>query len=303
MTEEVAASNESVPAGAEAAPQTPLAKAQQPGAGLTPHQQFLNMLPEDLREDPSFIDFKGESVDEIIGKIGKSYINTKKLVGADKNAILKIPSSEEDVDGWNSIYSKLGRPEAADKYGLDEIVEGNDFINKEQLGQIAEIAFKHGVSEKALKEIVGAYVEQTKGQGAAYEEQLNTMLTEYDTTLDKEWGQAKNQKLAKIQNTINKFATDDFKKIVLENPVIFEHPDVSKFFDALLASQAEDTGADGGSTAAEGALTPAEAKAELNRMDGDKQTRSILMDPNDPRREELLTRRTKLFKYAYGSSS
>jgi hypothetical protein len=272
-----------------------------PAADLTPHQKFLEMLPEDLREEPSFIDFKGESIEDIVSKLGKSYYSTKKLVGADKGAILKIPSSEDDADGWGEIYDKIGRPEAPEGYELDKLVGDSDFIDKDGLAEITKIAHENGVSKKAMQAIIGKYVEQASGAGAASDEQVEQTLRGYDDALAKEWGSAKDEKLKKIQAVVNKFADDDFKNAVVDNPVIFEHPSVARFLDKVFSGMSEDAGLDGGQTTSEGAMTPPEAKAELARMEGDSATRKILLDSGDPRHDELVQKRTKLFGYAYPS--
>ena len=51
-----------------------------------------------------------------IDALAKSYINATRMIGQDKVA---VPNENSTDDQWNEVYSKLGRPESADKYKLD----------------------------------------------------------------------------------------------------------------------------------------------------------------------------------------
>jgi len=63
-------------------------------------------LPEDMRKEASLESFKDETeMVEMPINVAKSFISTKKMVGADT---LKIPKTDEE---WSDVYTKLGRPE------------------------------------------------------------------------------------------------------------------------------------------------------------------------------------------------
>ena len=49
--------------------------------------EFLNMIPEDLREHPSLSPIKD------VGNLARSYVNSQKLIGADK---LPLPANPTD---------------------------------------------------------------------------------------------------------------------------------------------------------------------------------------------------------------
>jgi len=87
-----------------------------PIAPATP-PSWKDSISEDFRNDPNIEKFTE------IDALAKSYINATKMIGQDK---LVIPTNNSTEDQWNEVYSKLGRPESADKYSLDaksEIVE------------------------------------------------------------------------------------------------------------------------------------------------------------------------------------
>lgn len=284
---------------AEVTPQQP-AESNTTPPQLTPHQQFREMLPEDLRADPSFNPYTGESVNEIIGKLAKSYVNVNKLVGADKNAVLKIPNSPEDKDGWNNIYSKLGRPEKADGYEIDKFKDVPG-VDEKSLGEIAQIAYEKGVSKDALHAIVGKYLEQVGGQKTQGDAELTQAMEGYVNTLKKEWGDAYETKTNKVLETLKQKADPEFLKLAGDYPFIFDHPAVMKTMDALIKMTAEDSGVKQGGSSSNAPMTPNEAKAAIAAMEGDKEKMAILMNTSHPMREHLLAERTKLFKYAYGA--
>lgn len=266
---------------------------------LTAHQQFLEMLPDDLKTDPSFTDFKGENINEVIGKLGKSYVNTKKLVGADKNALLKIPSSEDDADGWNAVYTKLGRPETPDGYKLEEKYKDIPGVVPENMKEITKIAHENGVSAKALDAIVGKYFEQAGAIEETSEAEVEKMQTGYIEALKGEWGEAYEQKTSKVLNSLKEHATPGFLELAADYPHIFDNPEVMKTLDNFIKLSSEDAGPRKGGSSGDAHMTPAEAMSEINKMEGDDEIKKIMLNSGDPRRGDLIARRTKLFEYAY----
>lgn len=267
---------------------------------LTPHQQFLEMLPEDLREDPTFSPYKGESVNEIIGKLAKSHVNVNKLVGADKNAVLKIPSAEDDKEGWGAIYNKLGRPETVDGYDLDKYKEVSG-VDPEKLKEIAAIAHEDGVSAKAFSRIVDKYFEQAGAMQQTSEKDVEAAIEKYQEDLKGEWGEAYEAKTSKVLSTLKEKATPEFLQLAADFPYIFDNPAVIKTFDNIIKMSAEDSGVKTGSSGGNAPMTPAEARAAIAAMEGDSEKMKIMMTSGDPRRESLMQERDRLFKYAYPS--
>lgn len=57
----------------------------------------------------------------------KSYVNLEKTIGAEKaGRTLLLPKDETDVDGWQQLWGRLGRPEAPEGYELDKKVDKVD---------------------------------------------------------------------------------------------------------------------------------------------------------------------------------
>lgn len=270
-----------------------------PADTLTAHQKFLNMLPEDLRADPTFEPYKGESIEEIVGKMAKSHVNVNKLVGADKNSILKFPSSPEDTKAYDAIYNKLGRPENMDGYELDKFTKDNELANADQLKQFAEIAHKSGVSKDAFDKMVGWYYQSITSEKEAFNTNLENQIEQYTNDLKKEWGEAYDSKTKKVLGVLKENATDDFKELAADYPWIFDHPAVMKTIDNIVKLSNESGAPSSAGTSADAPLSPDEARAAIAAMDGNADKMRILTDQSHPQREALLKERERLFKYAY----
>lgn len=266
---------------------------------VTPHQQFLNMLPEDLRSDPTFEPYKGESVEEIVGKMAKSHVNVNKLVGADKNTVLKFPTSPDDKEAYNAIYEKLGRPTEVDGYELDRFTKDNPLADADKLKEFAQMAHDGGVSKEAFDKMVGFYYEMAGANGEAYQQNLDQTIEKYTEQLKSEWGDAYEAKTQKVIGILKEHATEDFKQLAADMPWIFDHPSVMKTIDNIVKTVSESGAPSSANTSADAPLSPDEAKAAISAMDGDESKMKILRDTSHPQRQHLLKEREKLFKYAY----
>ena len=76
----------------------------------TSTSSWKDSISEEYRVDPNIEKFTE------IDALAKSYINATKMIGQDK---VVIPNNNSTEDQWNEVYTKLGRPESADKYSLD----------------------------------------------------------------------------------------------------------------------------------------------------------------------------------------
>lgn len=67
---------------------------------------WLDFIPEDLKEDPSITKYTD------FGAFVKGHVNAVGMIGKDK---LVLPETD---DQWSDTFDKLGRPGAANEYGL-----------------------------------------------------------------------------------------------------------------------------------------------------------------------------------------
>ena len=111
----------------------------------------------------------------------KSYKELEKFTGRDKNDFIEIPKGE-DAD-LSEVYSRLGRPNSADEYELQD----TEFAKAAK-----EILFKEGISKKQAKALESWFDEYAKAQQAADEEKRSADMDARNKasmeSLKKLWG-------------------------------------------------------------------------------------------------------------------
>ena len=95
-----------------------------------------------------------------------------------------MPKGDDDVEGWNKLYTKLGRPETPEGYGI-KAAEGQD----PTLANAAASKFHElGLTEKQGQALTNWWAEQSQGlldaQSAAQAQSAEQAIAE----LKNEWG-------------------------------------------------------------------------------------------------------------------
>ena len=144
----------------------PIATPSTVSGGDTPAPQvsWKNTISEQFRNDPSIEKFTE------IDALAKSYINATKMIGQDK---LVIPNNNSTDDQWNEVYSKLGRPESADKYELDSKSETVP-MEESAIKSFAEQSHKLGLNNKQAQGILEFY--KNNMEGTAQQSKISTPL-------------------------------------------------------------------------------------------------------------------------------
>ena len=216
---------------------------------------FLNLIPEELREHPSLSPIKD------VGNLARSYVNAQRLIGADK---VPLPSNPTDED-LDRIYSRLGTPEKPD--GYEVTVDGN-IITEEAANSYKDIAHKLRLTPEQANGVLEYYksVANNNNEQIAQLNQESREKTEND--LKKEWGQAYEQKISAAGKIISEFASTDILEMRLEDGTpVGNHPDFIKAFaniaDFRQSVTSEDTISNTNSVSA---MTPKEAESEINAI-------------------------------------
>lgn len=123
----------------------------------------------------------------------KSYRELEKFTGRDKNDFIEIPKGE-DAD-WSSVYERLGRPNKAEDYELQD----TDFAKAAK-----EILFKEGISNKQAKALESWLDEYVKAQQQAEEERRSADIDARNKAsveaLKKAWGSEFDKNMALSKN-------------------------------------------------------------------------------------------------------
>jgi hypothetical protein len=214
---------------------------------------FLDMFPEDMRQDPSLQKFTNP-VD-----LAKSYINAQRMIGADK---IPLPGKSATDDEWRAIYQKLGAPADPKNYEIG----GTEVLGDAELEGFRNAAFEAGLNNKQA-DTVAKYMDQTLTQARAqFEQQADEARYTGEQELRKEWGQAFDQKVelaykAAVDTLGSADLLDEIK--LADGRMLGDHPAVVKMFARIAEQLGEDNLI--GDTS-EMVMTPNEASSRISEM-------------------------------------
>jgi post-segregation antitoxin (ccd killing protein) len=230
-----------------------------PGEGDAP--TFLDSFEGD---DRGFVENKGWKG---AGDLLKSYRGLESIHGTPEDRIVKLPDDPNAEGAMDDVWTKLGRPESADKYTK---AVGDDF-QEEVFKKISETAFKNGITDTAFK----ALQEDMTGIATAVMEAED----ERSATAFDEW---KGQNAEGFQNAARLMANVGVNEDQLEGIL---SGDKAKLYDFL--------------------ANVAKRSAEGKPIDGETKVQDFAMSPEAARakRSELLSNKDFMERYTHTSQN
>jgi len=266
-----------------------------PGGGQEVQQQQgggNEWLPETYRTNPAFQNFKG------VEDLAKSYENAARMTGMDRNTLLPIPRDENDAAGWETVYSKMGRPNTPTDYGIQPTNEAEKAMWSEALPELHRMGLTKRQVEgmKTMLDGMGArYAEQMSDPGKAMETFLprigealasEAFANRTDNMLRQTWGQAYDQKMHAANRVVAAMVDSGNPEIAK----LFQAPDQGGYglanlpafvqMMAVVGERMMEPGGliGGGASGGQGtAMTPEQGANEVGRLSADKEFRSKLM--------------------------
>ena len=181
--------------------------------------EFLNMIPEDLREHPSLSPIKD------VQNLARSYVNSQKLIGADK---LPLPANPTDED-LDRIADRLGRPEAASGY---EIAVDGSIITEEVAQDFAEMAHKARLTPKQVVDVLDYYKDRVQGTVQADADKKHQSQIDASNQLKAEWGSNYDKHFELAMSLADELSDKQaITRIVLQDGTnLGDHPEFIKAF-------------------------------------------------------------------------
>ena len=227
---------ETVPVEKTETPSTETQQTQQPISSTTEQpavaKSWKEAISEEYRTDPNIEKFTE------IDALAKSYINATKMIGQDKVA---VPNENSTEDQWNEVYTKLGRPESADKYKLEansEIVP----IDENAIKTFAETSHKLGLNNKQAQGILEYYKNMMEGTAQQSKIDAETSHAQAEQELRQEWGKSfdENRKKAAAIAKANLGADFLDTTFLKDGSVLGNNPTVIKGFLKIANMMSED---------------------------------------------------------------
>lgn len=146
------------------------------------YDAWSSNIPTEFKSEGYWSNFKDKPLSEVL----KSFGHAQKYMGSS----IRVPSEETDTEGWNKVWSKLGRPESADKYDVKlPAISGAKFNwSEEAVKGFKEMAYQHGMSNKALQNVMNWYGARLEKQIAAQQAEEAGKVKATRDKLTGEWG-------------------------------------------------------------------------------------------------------------------
>ena len=244
-------SEESIEQVAQSATLETPAEVAQGGSG----NDFLGMIPEELRDHPSLSPIKD------VENLARSYVNAQKLIGADKIP-MPVNPSDEDLD---RIYNRLGRPESPDGYQLAP--DGN-IVTEDLVKDFADFSHKLRLTPEQASGILDYYRSSVEQSAAGSEEQAQAFRQTTEESLKSEWGRAYDQKLNQAVNAAKEFSNPEIFDLQLsDGSRLGDNPEFIKTFAKIAEFRQTVTSEDTISENAQAnVMTPKQAQAEIDAI-------------------------------------
>ena len=254
-------------------------------AGGAADASWLDALDDDTK---GFVENKGwkEPTDILTG-----YRNLEKLVGAPEDQIVRLPG-EGDAAGWSEVFNKLGRPEAAADYDIT-LPEG---LGDPEMADWAKEAFhKAGFTADQAKTFTDEWNTYMAGKAETMEADYRARVQEEEASLKKEWGAAFDKNVDIARRAAREFGVEPEQLDAMEKAMGFSG--LLKLMNRIGGKLGEDAFEGGSGTASFGAMTPAQATAELETLRHDDRFRARYLS-GDP---DAVAKMDRLMRFANGT--
>lgn len=222
------------------------------------------------------------------GMVLDSYVNLEKLMGGDKNTLLRIPQAA-DAPEWAEVYHKLGRPSMPGEYAIEPVA--NDPSSKDFTDWAKKSFHDLGLSRKQAESLATRWNEYTTNLQTTSKATYDAKIAEEDRGLRKDWGLAYDQNIQVAKRGMAAFGLTGEDIDNMERAMGFKA--TMKFVQKLGAKVGEDVYITGGQVP--GALTPEMAKNKINMLKNDRDFVKRYAAGGAAEKEEM----QKLHMYAY----
>ena len=199
-------------------------------SGDTP-ASWKSSISEEFRNDPNIEKFTE------IDALAKSYINATRMIGQDKVA---VPNKNSTEDQWNEVYSKLGRPESADKYALN-IESEAVAMDENAIKSFAEQSHKLGLNNTQAQGILEFYKNNMESNMQRATVDTETAQAQAETELRAEWGKEFDNQVAKAGALAKANMNPEILDLQMQDGTrIGDHPEIIKGFAKIAGMLSED---------------------------------------------------------------
>lgn len=241
--------------GAAGSGNAPTSTTAQPSKGSAPEQTAAEpaavqpelkawgaQLSKELKENKDAV--KALAKFEDISSLASSYIELEKKLGS----MHTLPGKEATKEELDAFYKKLGKPDAADKYGFKQEWDAEK--------RFAQAAYEANLSDAQAKSLYTFFHKIGEDQQAQLAEAVKKQAEETDAALKKEFGNKVSEKMEQYTKGLKAFGSDSIFS-QLEQTGLAYHPDFVKMFIKIGEALGESRTVLGDGKVPTGGITPA----------------------------------------------
>lgn len=262
-------------------------------------------FPDATAEDIAHLANRGwDKADNAAKAIYQGYRAAEKLIGAEKmgNTVV-LPSETADQATKDTFYNRLGRPVSADKYGIDV----KTIAGMPEAVATKFVAKMHatGLTTTQAKAVVEWNNSEHAALAAAHVENSRILGAQQTEKLKQEWGGAYDQNVQIVNETAPKLGIG--KDVLLKMKAVFGTDGAMKFIHSLGTKVGEGRfiGGDNGgrNNDPNGALTPEQAKLELDKYMKTDEFKKAAVNKYDPNHKAVMAKKSQLVRWSLGQKA
>ncbi|MCS3423438.1 hypothetical protein M2403_002039 [Rahnella sp. BIGb0603] len=142
---------------------------------------------------------------------------------------------EGDADGWNAVYTKLGRPETAEGYELP-LPEGD---TGEFAKQTSTWMHEAGLNKQQAQALATKWNAHQAQQAEALSAQREKQIGDDIASMKQEWGAKFDENASVIQKAVKTFAPPEFIEMIDKSGLV-NNPAIAKMFLKIGSAISED---------------------------------------------------------------
>lgn len=172
-----------------------------PEGAIYSDHRFVERLPDDLKADPIIGKYSKGGIEGL----ARSLVASQRMIGKDPNKLVELPDTV-DQKFVTSLAGRLGLPADVKNYKLEGVKDAPAWTAPTTPFAQAMVssAHKHGILPSQFQGFFNDVVPLLAGAEKEQSSALAKQETDNLAALDREWGQAKDQKLGQANNAVTK---------------------------------------------------------------------------------------------------
>jgi hypothetical protein len=223
---------------------------------------FASVTDKTLLQSPALQD-----ITDINGLV-KRVVDLNSQIGADS---IRLPGENATPEEINAFYSKLGRPEKAEDYGIDPakgLSEGVS-VDPKMKDWFQGAAHKVGLSKQQAEALVGDWNNFINEGSKEYKQQFEHDAAAMIDSMKRDYGVTLKPNMSAGHNIVRELGGDEMVRL-LETPFVGNNPAVLRFVAELGKRFGDGRVITSGTSNGGTMMAPAEARAEINRIMAEK---------------------------------